>query len=239
MWPFKRQTVRDPTIIGQWRLSPTEERVRERFGDHAMTFSGHGELVHSTIEKGHAVGRVLLVYRVESGVIVTNQPSAPREERIPYRIERDSLFIGSPLAAMVRDPSYAADPSARALALATTALDHGLGSAHEGSPFVPFLMAQTAASRQLHRFVSETPDEARNGARRRFGEQQDQIEVAAWVSVGYVTIDGRKYDAVLAELSSVEAREGLLVAQPYSFRGRSAYRVAGMQTQTNQSWFDA
>ena len=239
MWPFKRNPERDSAIIGQWRLSATEQLARQRFGDHAMTFSAHGELVHSTLEHDQAVGRILLVYRIERGVLVTDQPSAPREERTPYRIDGNTLLIGSPATAMLRDPSYAADPLARALALATTALDHGLGSAHEGSPFVPFLMTQTASGRQLHRFVSDTPDEARNGARRKFAERRDQIEVAAWVSDGYVTIEGRKLDAVLAELSSVEASEGLLIAQPYAFRGRSAYRVSGMETQAHESWFAA
>jgi hypothetical protein len=238
MWPFKQRGVpKLNPIVGQWRLGPDEHVARESYGDHAMTFSAHGELVHSTLSDGQPTGRILLVYRVDGSDLITDQPSAPREERTPYRLDGSTLLVGNPPAAMLFEPDYRADPLARALALATAALDHGLGSAHEGSAFVPFLMAQTKTARQLYRFVAGDAARARAGASRKFREIREPVEVCAWVHDGYLTIEDHKYDAVIAELSSVESPEGLLVAQPYVFDARSARRAAGMQTQANESWF--
>ena len=61
-----------------------QEGVRE-FGRATLEFEEDGQLTYTV----HATGKdqkMFLTFRVESGVLVTNQPSSPREERTAYSI---------------------------------------------------------------------------------------------------------------------------------------------------------
>ncbi|MEW6366225.1 MAG: hypothetical protein AB1714_16480 [Acidobacteriota bacterium] len=238
MWPFRRKHPEPDTgLIGQWRLDKRDSAALANYGDHAMTFTSHGELVYMTIADPEISGRVLLVYSVEGSLLITDQPSDPRQERTVYRIHGDRLLLGEPPVILVRDHAESSDPLAGALALGTAAIEHGLGSAHPDSAFVPFLMTQTASGRQLYRFVTDTAEEANKAAHARFRELRREIEVSAWVYDGYLTVGQDKFDAVLAELSSRRSPTGLLLAQPYAIEKFPAKRVAPLQTREWDSWF--
>lgn len=90
-------------------------------------------------------------------------------------------------------------PSDALSALAIFALDHGVASIERGGPLIPMLIAETGGTRTLDRFVAERLDEAlalaRDAAR---STSADRFVV---VYDGYLTVDGRRSDAVYAEVA--------------------------------------
>jgi hypothetical protein len=160
MWPFSKNrkvtTARLPSnpLIGPWRFEHGIGQSQD-LGDHAMEFSPTGELVYSVLESGSVSGRILLTYRIAGEKLITDQPSAPREESAPFRVEGPRLYIGSPesCAVMVRESEDSrTDPYAPLLSVGSAAVNHGLASAHPGGPFVPFLMITFEKERRLVRF---------------------------------------------------------------------------------------
>ena len=92
-------------LFGCWQLVaadpafPTGDRVE-------MEFKPTGELIYATLEKKHwAIMR--LTYKVDGKHIVSNQPSAPREERTEFSFGRDgvlNLSLGGTPSAFKRIP---------------------------------------------------------------------------------------------------------------------------------------
>ena len=76
--------INAPTLIGCWLLatSATGGAPGERV---EVEFKPEGELVYATLENGKW-GIMLLTYRVEGSEIVSNQPSAPSEERTAFHL---------------------------------------------------------------------------------------------------------------------------------------------------------
>jgi hypothetical protein len=76
--------ITTPTIIGCWLLatSATGSDLGERV---EVEFKPQGELVYATLENGKW-SIMLLTYRVEGSEIVSNQPSAPNEERTEFHL---------------------------------------------------------------------------------------------------------------------------------------------------------
>ncbi|MDP9178987.1 MAG: hypothetical protein M3O61_15015 [Gemmatimonadota bacterium] len=77
----------DKRLLGRWRsvAGVGPELVTIDFeGDGSLTYTIHGP---SSDQK------MLLRYTVEDGVIITDQPSAPREERTAYRITTDGQLV--------------------------------------------------------------------------------------------------------------------------------------------------
>jgi hypothetical protein len=76
-------------LAGQWRLIRAEAPLGD---DVTMEFSPDGSLTY-TIREGEKRQIMLLRYRIEGDMIVTDQPSRPREERTRYRLESDGTLI--------------------------------------------------------------------------------------------------------------------------------------------------
>lgn len=77
----------DQRLLGRWHsvTGVGEEPVTIEFGgDGSLTYTIHGV---SSVQK------ILLRYTTEEGVIITDQPSEPREERTPYRITPDGRLV--------------------------------------------------------------------------------------------------------------------------------------------------
>ena len=70
--------MRDVRLVGRWRGVVDEEVV-------TIEFTRDGALVY-TIHSGGKEQKILLRYDTVDGVIVTDQPSDPREERTNYSI---------------------------------------------------------------------------------------------------------------------------------------------------------
>ena len=79
-------------LIGKWRAEPSDCASRDRYGDTTLEFRVDGQLVYTeNVGKNREIS--LLTYRVEEGIIVTDQPSAPREDRTPFELTNDGKLI--------------------------------------------------------------------------------------------------------------------------------------------------
>jgi hypothetical protein len=78
----------DPRLLGLWRTAPEDTDGTREYGEVTMSFTEDGFLVYS-IHSGSVDQEILLRYRTEGGILITDQPSAPREERTTYEITQD------------------------------------------------------------------------------------------------------------------------------------------------------
>ncbi len=74
----------DRRLLGTWRQS----------NDHniSMVFFNDGRLEYR-IRENDKIGIMKLTYRVEGHEIVSNQPSAPREERTSFAFEDEDTLV--------------------------------------------------------------------------------------------------------------------------------------------------
>jgi len=75
-------------LIGTWKI----EVPSGAYGDVAMSFDKGGGLRYSTHENDKEQ-IIILSYRLEGEVLVTDQPSAPRQERTRVVIEGDRMTL--------------------------------------------------------------------------------------------------------------------------------------------------
>ena len=84
-------TPADQRLFGRWALDRSEQDLDT--GESVVAeFTPDGRLDYA-ITKGGQTGIVKMVYRVESGVLVTDQPSSPHEERTKYAFDGDGLLV--------------------------------------------------------------------------------------------------------------------------------------------------
>jgi len=76
--------LRRPPLVGTWRQTDDP--------NISMVFFPDGRLEYRTIE-GDVVQIMRLTYRIDGSEIVSNQPSAPREERSAFRMEGSTLVL--------------------------------------------------------------------------------------------------------------------------------------------------
>lgn len=80
---------REPVLVGTWEPAADDVRAREVYGgDVLLTFEPNGTLIYSIVTE-KSVQKVLLTYRIEGEEIVTDQQSAPHEERSRYVLTED------------------------------------------------------------------------------------------------------------------------------------------------------
>jgi hypothetical protein len=82
----------NPLLIGKWRAESSDRSSRERYGDTTLEFRPDGKLVY-TENVGNEKEVSLLTYRVEDRFIVTDQPSAPREDRTAFELTNDGKLV--------------------------------------------------------------------------------------------------------------------------------------------------
>lgn len=80
------------TLVGRWVIDPADSHVIEAFGQASLDFREDGSLIYSTLEGGR-IQTMFLTYRVAGDELVTDQPSAPREERTQFRITQDGRLV--------------------------------------------------------------------------------------------------------------------------------------------------
>jgi hypothetical protein len=82
-------------LVGSWTIDLLSSGA-EAFGDVSMEFTAGGDLIY-TVHRSDADQIAMLTWRLEGDVLVTDQPSTPREERTHARIdEAGRLILGSP-----------------------------------------------------------------------------------------------------------------------------------------------
>jgi len=81
----------DQRLLGKWSIDPTDEPSIQMYGKIEMDFDSKGNLRYAVAsESGWQV--MLMTWRVDGNVIVTNQPSHPREERTPFELSPEGVL---------------------------------------------------------------------------------------------------------------------------------------------------
>ena len=79
-------------LTGKWRSDPADRAAIAAYGDASLEFSPKGGLVYSV--QGQEKQQVmLLTYRIEGDVLITDQPSSPKEERTRFEITPGGKLI--------------------------------------------------------------------------------------------------------------------------------------------------
>jgi hypothetical protein len=90
--PFRKQVEHDSRLVGPWKINPHDSNAVAEYGPATIEFRADGSLMYS-IDTGHSNQIMQMTWRTEEGELVTNQPSAPREERTRYEVEVNELVL--------------------------------------------------------------------------------------------------------------------------------------------------
>ena len=82
------------SLIGTWVADATDSRSMDEWGNVVLEFKEDGWLIYTV--RNDAKNQIInLRYRVEGAAIVTDQPTAPREERTVFSLSEDgALTLG-------------------------------------------------------------------------------------------------------------------------------------------------
>ena len=87
------------SLLGAWVVDRTDAKALAELGDVLLEFQEDGQLTY-TIRFETKKQIILMWYKVEGIAIVTDQPSAPCEERTVYSLSPDGIltleFGGTP-----------------------------------------------------------------------------------------------------------------------------------------------
>ena len=79
-------------LIGKWATDPRDLKSLKFYGRVTLEFRIDGTLIY-TIHQDRKNQNMLLKYRVENGILITDQPSAPREERTPFFLTEENRLV--------------------------------------------------------------------------------------------------------------------------------------------------
>jgi hypothetical protein len=82
----------DNRLIGEWVIDLHDSNAVKKYGVVSMQFTEDGRLIY----RNHLVGETkisLLSYRVQGDMLITNQPSMPREEVTKFEITNEGHLI--------------------------------------------------------------------------------------------------------------------------------------------------
>jgi len=126
------------------------------------------------------------------------------------------ISICSSLLLLVSTPSGAQDKfdTSKTLGdLMVFALDHGIDSIRQGGPLVPFAMSESNGKRSLNRFVAEPYEKAVAETKASIAKLPQQARIYAIAYDGFVTVSGKKYDAIIVHGAEREKGKAYLLAQ--------------------------
>jgi hypothetical protein len=83
---FGKKRATSSTIVGKWMGRVNGESV-------GMEFLDDGRLAYVVLSPDGKSQVMRMLYRVDGDVLVTDQPSHPREERSKFRIDGEELII--------------------------------------------------------------------------------------------------------------------------------------------------
>lgn len=115
--------------------------------------------------------------------------------------------------------------SAKSFQLANRAIDFAMSSVAVADPLVPFAMTWRDDESFIERFLTAAYDDSIEMAMRYISDRGDGVSGYAVVWNGYVEIDGRKREAIVAEVGDRHSQHSIQVAQPY-FEGRDGAMAA-------------
>lgn len=79
-------------LLGTWTSDPDDPTRKNRDRSVTLIFNSDGTLIYIA-HKSDRDQVMRLTYRSKSGVIVTDQPSQPKQERTKYKIEQDGTLL--------------------------------------------------------------------------------------------------------------------------------------------------
>lgn len=85
-------------LLGSWRTDPSDRWSLVEYGEVSLRFDGRGNLQYA-IHLQDKTQIMLFTYRVEGNWLVTDQPSAPRQERTEFYFTSDGRLVLKPAAA--------------------------------------------------------------------------------------------------------------------------------------------
>ncbi len=223
-------------LVGRWVMvrSRTEQPV------HAIEFTVAGDLVYSNPRKS-GLERVLLTFELDGDELITDQPFAPRQERIALRLAADGrLVLGEDSAEVFYERELkSSDDDALLLAIAGRALRHAVDSAIEGAPFFPFLWWHDAVGWHVYRFINDSSNDAETLARSLAISRGAGVQACAFVFDGYSTVAEVRHDTAFCQVSRRDPSRGLVAAQPYRPGARGGSAIGGIQiTHAVESWLE-
>ena len=100
-------------------------------------------------------------------------------------------------------------------------LDHAMGSIKDaGGPLIPFSIIEDASGeKKLTRYAADRLEEGEAQAKKNIEEMKASIVRYALAWDGFVTIHGKKWDALLVEAGDKIAPTGILLCQRYQKKG--------------------
>jgi hypothetical protein len=84
--------VGEQRLVGKWRSDPEDPEGISEFGEVSLEFSPNAGLTY-TVHGEEKRQIILLTYRVEGDVLITDQPSHPKEERTRFKITPGGKLI--------------------------------------------------------------------------------------------------------------------------------------------------
>lgn len=85
-------SIEDNRLTGIWKIDPADN-VGESLESTTLEFTNDGMLLYTVHEKNRDQ-IIRLTFRIEQpGIIVTDQPSSPREERTGFEFTSDDTLV--------------------------------------------------------------------------------------------------------------------------------------------------
>ncbi len=79
-------------LIGIWVSDPEDINNINEYGYVTMEFTEDGKLQYA-IEQQDKQQKIFMVYNVEGDILITDQPSHPREEKTKFEINDSNLTL--------------------------------------------------------------------------------------------------------------------------------------------------
>lgn len=105
--------------------------------------------------------------------------------------------------------------STKSFQIANKAIDYAVSALSAADPLVPFAMTWRDNETYVERFMQGAYDDSIEMAMRFVNDADEGISSYAVVWNGYVDIDGKKHDAVVAEVGDRASSNAIQLAQPY------------------------
>lgn len=75
-------------LIGTWRSDPSDQAGAQAYGDVTLKFCPDGTLIY-IVHEGGTDNVIRMTFHIDSGFLLTDQPSHPRQERTRFEITAD------------------------------------------------------------------------------------------------------------------------------------------------------
>jgi hypothetical protein len=79
-------------LVGKWITDPEDSDSLRRYGRVSLEFTEYGRLIYTIHSEGKEE-KIYLVYHIQNDMIITNQPSSPREEQTRYLLTSESKLV--------------------------------------------------------------------------------------------------------------------------------------------------